>query len=289
MTTRDGAVVFPHVHLSNSEPDPFFERGGRHLHGREYHAWLSAAGAARNADGLVLSESVLFKGPTTAVLTDDCDTSHYNGVLALFPKRRPPPVTPTLLAPESTRYALNPLFSLSISRGQWRVNPHLHGKSVAHLLDRHPVYQDKLPTGAVEVHDSTLSVYLLATAGETTEQITAAFHPVQPVRRWLQFLEEQELVRGVPMSAAGQRMQRFHANQLPPPGIGTVAGFWSAVQHVTEVPFTVAGRDISGPDLHEVARLFASAMSERYGQTRSAWLVVTLSCCGLPSSLRPAG
>ena len=213
VTTRDGAVVFPHAQIpSNSEPDPFFERrGGRHLHGREYHAWLSAAGRGAQRRWIGAQRKAFSSkapqpqsSPTTATLRITTASSRCS------PRRRPPPVTPTLLAPESTRYALNPLFSLSISRGQWRVNPHLHGKSVAHLLDRHPVYQDKLPTGAVEVHDSTLSGTIpLAPAGETTEQITAAFHPVQPVRRWLQFLEEQELVRGVPMSAAGQRMQRF--------------------------------------------------------------------------------
>lgn len=298
VTKRDGTVLFPHVHLSNSEPQPFFERGGHILHGREYHAWLSAAGALRDAEGLVLSESKLFDGPATAILADDRDTSHYNGVLALLPKCRPRPLEPLPLEARSTRYAMNPLFSVSLSKGLWQVDPNLHSKSVADLLARHPVYQSKLPTRAVEMHDSTLSAYLLAMVGQTTEQITEAFSPVQPVSSWLQYLERQELLRCVPISLAGQRLQRFHANQLPPPERGTVTGFWSTVPLVERMPFTVAEQEVSGPDLHELARLFANTVNQRYyqgslsvvgGNCLLLWLGFVAASCGASVRLEAVG
>ncbi|MCV7167438.1 Trm112 family protein [Mycobacterium stomatepiae] len=286
VTKRRGAAVFPHVHLSNSEPDPFFERGGRHLHGRQYHSWLSAAGGVRDADGWVFSECTLFNGPSTAVLVDDCETSDYNGVLALIPRHRPPPETPSHLRAESTRYAVNPLFSLSISRGQWRVNPNLHGKSVAHLLGRHPVYEDRLPDEAVDVQDSTLSAYLLALVGQTTEQISAAFDSGLPVRDWLQFLEEQELIRGVPMSAAGHRMQRFHANQWasePLPGSGQPS---STSQNC---PSLSRGRTYPAPASTSWRGFSRARCRDITVKTRlSTSLATAFYCCGSPSSARPA-
>ena len=40
----DGVIVFPHVHLANSQPQPFFERGGQIVHGRSYQQRFEMVG-----------------------------------------------------------------------------------------------------------------------------------------------------------------------------------------------------------------------------------------------------
>ncbi len=38
---KEGSLIFPHIHLTNSEPVPYFDRGERQIHGTQYEADLS--------------------------------------------------------------------------------------------------------------------------------------------------------------------------------------------------------------------------------------------------------
>ena len=44
---RDATLVFAHIHLSDAEPEPFFERGGVLRKGEEYRKLLEQAAAIR--------------------------------------------------------------------------------------------------------------------------------------------------------------------------------------------------------------------------------------------------
>src|SRR5262245_17249347 len=41
VTQKDGLLVFPHNHLTNSQPDPYFDRGEDQMHGKEYEEYFS--------------------------------------------------------------------------------------------------------------------------------------------------------------------------------------------------------------------------------------------------------
>lgn len=299
VTRHDGAALFPHVHLSNSEPVPFFERGGRHAHGRDYRDWLQGTGASRHAEGWVLSEAALFTGPDTALLADDSETSHYNGVLALLPRQRPAPVPPSRPALETQRFVLSPLFRFSLARAQWRLGPTLHAGAVGHLLQRHPVYEQRLPAAAVDCSDAALVACLLALLGQTGGEIASAFEPALPagLPALLESLLSHDILRPAQITKAGQQLQCFHANQLPPPGAVSLQAFWSAVAKVESPVFNAGGQGLSGADLDGLARLFWPLMAQRCREGWLSlhgrhplllWLALVASSCGLCVRLQAA-
>ena len=82
----DAAILFPHLHLSNSEPEPFFERGCHQYHGRDYRAWLDQVAGNGQRRGWVMDEARVFNGPDVAELIDEPDTTHYNGMVVILPE-----------------------------------------------------------------------------------------------------------------------------------------------------------------------------------------------------------
>ncbi len=81
----DGLSIFPHVHMANSEPEPFFERGGTKRHGREYRAWLDRIEVSTGRRGWVLGEARLFEQGASFPLTDEAETHDYNGFVVVGP------------------------------------------------------------------------------------------------------------------------------------------------------------------------------------------------------------
>lgn len=294
VTRRDGALLFPHVHLSNSEPEPWFERGGCHRHGREYRHWLDAAGPPRAAEGRVLSELAVFEGPAVATLQDESEGPHYNGVLLILPGQRPPPAPVPAPDAPGDRFAVSPLFRLALARGSWRAGPTLHGGAVAHLLERHPAYAALLPEGPVPVTDAALMAGLLALLGETRAGIRARFTPGVEVAAGLSQLVQHEVLRPAALSLAGHRLQRFHANQLPPEG-ATPQAFFAGLAAVTSAPFALGGEPVSGADLDQLARLLWPVLDARCRdgwlsiagrQPLSLWLAVVAAAGGLQVRLQ---
>lgn len=113
----DGVLVFPHIHLSNSEPEPFFERGCQHYHGREWKAWLDKTLAGTSRSAWVLSEAALFEAEQDFTLTDQSDTTHCNGLVLIADKKHQGSVLapcpfPALSA--RSRLVLNPLLDINL-------------------------------------------------------------------------------------------------------------------------------------------------------------------------------
>ena len=258
----DAAVVFPHVHLSNSEPEPFFERGGVHLHGREYRAWLDRI-ALNGRHGYVLSEAALFDGPDVAELIDDPDTSHYNGFIAILPTHARAPVGAEP-AQSMHRFAVSPLFRFNLARATAHVAPGQFDGAVGHLLQRHPIYLAHLPTTPVDLSERALLAVLLATVGLSEDEIAAVdASDAATMRSALHELAERELLRPAAISPAGHRLQRFHANQWPVREGGILEGFWAriaACEH--EMLILADGDSLSGTDLCRFAATFAASLRE---------------------------
>lgn len=150
VTKPDGLILFPHVHLANNEPFPYFSRCGDLIHGKDYDSFFEQL-KPLDKKGYVFSEPDLYRksyDPKYKVKANP-DTSDYNGLVAICPKELE-------LENELSNYDYFDFFALS--KGQILVNPLLEIDSnnriifrtssiadeIIVLLENHPVYYTEL-------------------------------------------------------------------------------------------------------------------------------------------------
>jgi len=90
--TKPGApgapILLPHVHLTNSEPEPFFERAERQIHGTDYRRRLGYALREDERVAVVLGERSLFEAQRSralSVVADEAETADYNALVGIVP------------------------------------------------------------------------------------------------------------------------------------------------------------------------------------------------------------
>src|SRR5258706_1440111 len=88
VTCANSALVFPHVNLANSEPEPFFDRGGDIRHCGVYRQSCRTALDGANRQAFVLSERALFAREKHDELADEANTPDYNALIAVLDSRR---------------------------------------------------------------------------------------------------------------------------------------------------------------------------------------------------------
>lgn len=259
---EDGALVFPHVHLANSEPEPFFERGGTKLHGREYRAWLDRVTAGTSRRGFVFSEAALFDGPNPAQLTDDPLTPHYNGLIAILPQGAPSaaaavtePKLPLRSAAAAQRLIFNPMFRLDLARGTARPQPSQYDGAVAHYLLRHPAYGARLPRSPLELDELALLAIHLAAGGATEAQLLTVADDESAMRAALERLSATEMLLRAPVSAAAHYLQRVHSNQHAGESESArSSGMLAIAEDETEIVGLEDGTQLDGRGIAELAQ-----------------------------------
>jgi uncharacterized protein YbaR (Trm112 family) len=273
VTREDGALIHAHLHLSNSEPEPFFERGCHQAHGRHYRAWLDRVCADGARRGYVFSEATLFDGPEIAVLADDCETTHYNALAAILPPVAAP--IPLAAPGPAWRYVVNPLFKFNLGRHHAKVAPALHGGAVEHLLLRHPVYAARLPHGAYPLDDAKLLLILLSLAGATQAELLAvAPSQATALAATLAELCEHELLFAAPISAAAHALQRFHANQFSDHEDSALSMLRSRLQgNDSAILILDDGTALSGADLADFAARIPAFLRAR-GVGVGDWIAI---------------
>jgi acyl-CoA synthetase (AMP-forming)/AMP-acid ligase II/SAM-dependent methyltransferase len=213
----DGAAVFPHIHMANSEPDPFFERGGTYRLGTEYQAGLDQHPADRV--GWVQGEPTLFKASfeNPHRLASHPDTSDYNGLAAWVP--------PSWLDREegllvgaweaeslsSCRGFLNPLVEYVLSHSEIRINPeHQHG-FVQYMFDRHPVYETYLrPCDQMQLTDLQVRLLHRLETGSSIGQFQNEFGiSLEELKHAVLPLTSTGALLLAPFSANAHAMQTF--------------------------------------------------------------------------------
>lgn len=144
---KEGLLIFPHNHLSNSEPDPFFQRGCHQYHGREWKSWLDKILADSDRRGWILSEAALFKPENDYQLSDQSDTPHYNGLVLIANRdnegRKLAPCPFPALSGQS-RLVPNSLVRFNLHQCEVAINPDGLAGMVPEMLERHPCYAQKL-------------------------------------------------------------------------------------------------------------------------------------------------
>lgn len=143
----DGVLVFPHIHLSNSQPEPFFERGCYQYHGRDWKAWLDKILANTPRSGWVLSEVDLFDMKQDYCLTDQSNMDHYNGLLLIadsqFEGRALEPCSFPKLSINS-RFLKNALLEINLYQCEVKLDSTNLAGLTSSLMDRHPCYASHL-------------------------------------------------------------------------------------------------------------------------------------------------
>lgn len=242
----DGGLIFPHVHLANAEPEPFFERGGRRLHGRQFSELFGTmANAPRTALGdreaLIFSEPELFSFNETAGgfseknLESTPETPDYNGLVALLPPAwRAEPLRPLRQHEqpdwEACRVLVNGLLDDAHPDGRVRLDPAAHAGTVGHLLERHPVYERHLKRAeGYALSDQARQILYWANRALTVAKIAGKIGlSTETLRPLLAELAALDLLQLVPLGEACHRRQHYLTTQefVVPDRKQTLAHLW---------------------------------------------------------------
>jgi acyl-coenzyme A synthetase/AMP-(fatty) acid ligase/SAM-dependent methyltransferase len=227
----DGVLVFPHVHLSNSEPDPFSERGGVQRHGREYHEYFQSVLQSDARAAFIMSEQDLFSRDGYTRVENDPGTPHYNGLVLVadrsvsgMPLVRDQPL-PQGIADHYL--VVNPVHDIDCATRRVRLSD---GSDVEYLLHRHPLYRDhanSCPAGLLT--DRECIILFLALQGMRVGGMAAFLGVgVDALRPEIERLQQTEMLQALPLSPAMARLQVFYRDRrcLPPHGETTLANLW---------------------------------------------------------------
>ncbi|MDW3219143.1 MAG: AMP-binding protein [Acidimicrobiales bacterium] len=169
----DAVVVFPHIHLTNSEPDPWFERGCTQRHGREWGEFLDARLAGDRRRAWVMSEARAYTERASFAVRDERDTEHYNGLVLIADEAwegRTLAAPPLPIDSSSATLFVNPLVDIDLTGGAVSVDDARPGSVVEYMTARHAVCVDRIGL-APDLTSRQLQLVVHARAGLTLGQI----------------------------------------------------------------------------------------------------------------------
>lgn len=154
VTKADGIVNFAHVHLSNSQPEPFFEREGILSHGLKYQKKLDIMVQTDQRIVAVLSETDAYLSQAP-YLQSTPNTGHYNGFIWVATEDKH--LRKDYL-PRINKYSwvlVNPLFTFKNKKLEINFD-FLH---TVHIFERHPVLIEQYKYTLSSLGDLNLSQY----------------------------------------------------------------------------------------------------------------------------------
>lgn len=257
----DAPILFPHVHMANSQPAPYFERGGNILHGRSYQQRFDAAQARGARKTLVLSEVTLFDA--RGQLHGEPDTAHYNGLVALVPpawEGAPLRQADLDLALPASRAVVNALLRIDSLNGCAVPDTDALGGLMQDLLLRHPCYAERLARlGQQTLSAEQLQILFQLGQLRTLEQAAQRLNlPVEYVCQQAKNMVDTELLQMAPISGAMARLQSYYASQIvrPLPQEETFEYLWQLLPTLYQQrPLLLCGMDDSAFGWAEVELL----------------------------------
>ncbi|MEM6996958.1 MAG: AMP-binding protein, partial [Myxococcota bacterium] len=212
VSRQDGAIAFTHVHLSNGEPDPFFERGCVQHHGTRYRAVLDRVLEGGERTGFVLGEPTLFERTESFMLTDAPDTADYNAAVLVGPRSwAGREITPQPTAPvtDASRLIVNPLLRLDLATGRVGLPSASDDDPIGHILSRHPCYDRRLQSRAVaSLSDQQPELVYYAAHAMTFAEIAARLDTdPAALRPQAEALVRAEVLLPAEVSRASARLQ----------------------------------------------------------------------------------
>ena len=234
ITGDDGFVMFPHVHLANNDPDPFFERGGDILHGKEWDYYLGNILKNHSRKHFIFSEPALFEKPDQTEFLSTPDMEDYNGLVCIFPENKIPAKLEKWDFDQSDLEEqfvyLNPMLEINYSTSLVKLNPKKWDSSVEHMLNRHPVYHKKLNKIDQAVLDElTLKICYLSRHRYSIKQIAIKLNlEVDAIKPSLIWGIENDLFRVYPLKNKTNFLQFYHNDQQwkPESRLCTFSNLW---------------------------------------------------------------
>jgi acyl-coenzyme A synthetase/AMP-(fatty) acid ligase/SAM-dependent methyltransferase len=221
----EGAILFPHVHLSNSEPTPFFERGGKQMHGLDYDVAFKNLFNSTNWKGYVFSEPNLFSendisNNTYIPIVSNPNTSEYNALIALLPESwRNETLSAFSLNDvpniENARVIVNLLLNINLNQQKISIDDNYLNGSVGQLLERHPIYLKRINNlKNYNLTELETKIIYLAKRGFTVQEISEYLNTaLTKIIGELNKLEQLGLLQVLPISDEGIRLQYYIMSQ----------------------------------------------------------------------------
>ena len=236
VTSNDGFLIFPHVHLSNNQPDPFFERGGDILHGEQWDFYLTHKLKNSGRKHFIFSEPELFENPETIPLQSNPNTPDYNGLIAVFPEHNlPVKLEKWNYEPnhfEDQFIYINPLLEFQYSHSRVKLNLTKWDSGVEYILKRHPVYHKKLnEVDSVTLDSLALKICFLSHHRYSVSDIAKKLNcSLQDLKQKIEDGIAMELFRLYPLKNHNNYLQFFHTDQLlrPSPKLCTFTDLWKS-------------------------------------------------------------
>ncbi|KAB2881184.1 acyl--CoA ligase [bacterium] len=217
---QDGAILFPHVHLSNAQPVPYFDRGGTILHGTDYKERFGKLLAGSGRKVFVLSEPETFLITKPKPLQDNSETSDYNGLVVVVPEKfEGYHLYRETIDPDEAGAAyliVNPIYTINLSIGAVQLDGNKLSGSVGKLFFRHPIYEKKLRSAAINtltveecevIYWAKKAMAVAAIASKMKKSVSELMEIIKP-------LLKSELVQLHKLPEMIARLQYFHSDQL---------------------------------------------------------------------------
>ncbi|WP_144213688.1 hypothetical protein [Shewanella donghaensis] len=135
VTKPDGIINFAHVHLSNAEPEPFFERGGTYRKGKYYQDYFQQHIKNNGREVSVMSELDVYRNSSTSSMVTNPETDHYNGFIWVAHEDFSYLYESNININSTSQVFFNPLLKIT---EDYKVHLRLEEDFVRHLLLRHP-------------------------------------------------------------------------------------------------------------------------------------------------------
>lgn len=236
----DGAILFPHVHLSNSEPIPFFERGCKQIHGNEYKSAFDHFNKNDNWEGYIFSEPQLFisndiTNDIPIPIESDYNTPDYNALIAILPqhwihKKIKGYSLKDIPEISNARVLINSLVNISLQHQKVSIDLCSFDGQMKAFLERHPIYLKRIENlDGYLLSEMATKVIFLAKNGHTIKEISSCIdYEEKEVIKELLKLEKEGLIQVLPVSETCIRLQHYIMTQefIVPEKLQTIKHLW---------------------------------------------------------------
>jgi hypothetical protein len=142
VTKSDGIINYAHVHLSNSEPEPYFKRDGVLRSGNYYDKVLKKHPHRHNREIKICSEIDIYCNENDVEMKSTPETEHYNGFIWISPEQYCYISKPNLPYVNASTVLFNPLMYFNSLN---KLCLSLEDENTKHILQRHPILDVTYP------------------------------------------------------------------------------------------------------------------------------------------------
>ena len=214
VTKEEGVLTFPHIHLTNSEPVPFFERGEKQIHGTDWERFFNQRLNRTYKKAYLLSEPQLFDLKEKKPLRNVPNTSDYNGLIAIIPENLTWNIAeykPSFH--DNDRVIVNPYLKVNLNQATVNIDHEYLNGAVGKMLERHPIYQKRVE-GLIDFSLSSQEVQIVYLAQnnntvlEISNQLNLSRSSLIPI---MERLSESEIIHILPLTEEAVNLQLFHS------------------------------------------------------------------------------